>query len=256
GGGSSEAPAPSDPFFPALTRPVPLAATPVGSDFIAPPLGPIGSDAIRQPAVVDAAALLTPVSQPAVVASSTLASVKVLPPSPPSLVPDFARQPLSFEPNLGQGSPGTSFLAHGAGYGIALAPEGISLALSPPAAVASPTPPEVVQVHFAGASPEAGMVGREELPGRANYFNVGDHPLTLTDVPTYAAVEQDLGSGLSVVYHGNGPNLQFDFHLAAGGDPSAVAISYTGIRGATLDGQGQLVLQTASGRDLVQQAPL
>src|SRR4029077_13716048 len=108
----------------------------------------------------------------------------------PSLVADFAQQPLRFEPNLGQGSPGTSFVAHGAGYGIALAPDGISLALSPPpaASASSPGAPEVVQVHFAGASPDAGLVGRDELPGRVNYFRAGPAPLHLTDVPTYAAV--------------------------------------------------------------------
>src|SRR5262249_2735253 len=84
----------------------------------------------------------------------------------------------------------------------------------------------------------------------------GDHPLHLTDVPTYAAVEQELGSGLSVVYHGNGPNLQFDVHVAPQADPTAVSLSYTGISGASVDDQGQLVLHTPGGHDLVQQAPV
>src|SRR5262249_22696283 len=80
--------------------------------------------------------------------------------------------------------------------------------------------------------------------------------LTLTDVPNYAAVSQELAPGVSVVCHGNGLNLQYDFHVAAGSDPAAVALSYEGVRGATIDGQGQLVLHTESSRDLVQQAPV
>src|SRR6266536_1324772 len=164
GGGASEAAAPSDPFFPALTRPAPLAAAPVnGSDFVAPPLVPA---AASLPATGDAAPALAPVAPPAVGTSNAPSSVPAAPPSPPSLVPDFGRLRLRFEPNLGQGSPGTSFLAHGAGYGIALAPDGISLALTPPAAagVAGPRTPEVVQIHLAGATAEAGLVGRDELP--------------------------------------------------------------------------------------------
>jgi hypothetical protein len=37
---------------------------------------------------------------------------------------------------------------------------------------------------------------------------------------------------------------------------SSVSLSYVGVSGASVDGQGQLVLHTPSGRDLVQQAPV
>ena len=84
----------------------------------------------------------------------------------------------------------------------------------------------------------------------------GRQPLALTDVPTYAAVTQELAPGVSVVYHGNGPNLQFDFELAPGVDPATVAMSYEGISAATVDDQGQLVLHTPGGHDLLVQAPV
>src|SRR5262249_28070394 len=58
------------------------------------------------------------------------------------------------------------------------------------------------------------------------------------------------------IYHGNGPNLQFDVHVAPGYDPAQVSVSYTGISGARVDAQGQLVLHTLSGRDMVQQTPV
>jgi hypothetical protein len=78
----------------------------------------------------------------------------------------------------------------------------------------------------------------------------------LTDVATYASVSQDLGAGLSVVYHGHGPNLQYDLHVAPGSDPSTVAMAYTGVSGATVDAQGQLRLHTPGGHELVVQAPV
>src|SRR5207245_260191 len=66
-------------------------------------------------------------------------------------------------------------------------------------------------------APHTALHGLEPLPGTSNYFRAGAHPLTLTDVPTYAAVSQDVAPGVSVVYHGNGPNLPFDLQIAAGG---------------------------------------
>src|SRR5262249_41519728 len=151
------------------------------------------------------------------------------PPPLPSLASDFARLPMSFEPNLGQGAAGSSFVAHGAGYGIVLAPEGITLGLSSRPTADSAAAADVVQIHFAGQTAQTSLQGRDTLIAKTNYFRAGDTPLHLTDVPNYASVAQDLGPGLSVVYHGNGPNLQFDFVLAPGTDVSTVGMSYTGV---------------------------
>ena len=73
----------------------------------------------------------------------------VVVPPPPTLAPGFAL-PMAFAPNLGQGPDGSAYLAQGA-YGIALAPDGLTLSLSPAARnTATPTPPELIHLHFAG----------------------------------------------------------------------------------------------------------
>jgi hypothetical protein len=226
------------PGFVLPAPPAGAAAASLGTPAAAPGTPGPGSSTAEAPAVtvVDAAPVVSP-------------------PAPPTLVPDFAKLDLGFEPNRGQAAAGVAYLAHGPGYGIALTPDGVSLAL-PAAAATQPAAADRVHLHFAGATPDSTLQGTDLLPGTSNYFRAGAQPLHLTDVPTFAAVTQDLGAGLSVVYHGNGPNLQFDFHVSPGTDPAAVRIAYEGARDATVEAQGQLTLHLASGQALVVQAPV
>jgi len=65
-------------------------------------------------------------------------------------------------------------------------------------------------------------VGREELPGKSHYF-IGNEPKKWrTDVPQYARVEyQDVYPGVSLTYYGNQGQLEYDFVVSPGGDPTA-----------------------------------
>lgn len=179
-----------------------------------------------------------------------------LPLPPPTLAPDFGSLPLAFEPNLGQADDGVQYLARAHGYQVFLGADGMTLALERPAAdPAAAVQRDVVRLSFAGAGPVT-LRGREELPGRSNYFRGGDTPLALTDVVQFGqAVARDLYPSVDLVYQGDGKDLRFDLVARPGADLAAIELAYQGAQGITLDADGRLVLHTPGG-DLVQHAPV
>jgi len=69
-------------------------------------------------------------------------------------------------------------------------------------------------------------MGADELPGKSNYFIGNDPQKWRTNVPTYAKVKyQGVYPGVDLVYYGNqGGQLEYDFVVAPGADPSAIAL--------------------------------
>src|SRR5262249_33607315 len=77
-----------------------------------------------------------------------------------------------------------------------------------------------------------------------------------TNIPTYGRVQyQDVYPGIDLVYYGNQQQLEYDFQVAAGADAGAIRLRFAGASGLSVDGAGNLVVQTAAG-DLVEHAPI
>jgi len=85
---------------------------------------------------------------------------------------------------------------------------------------------EFVRLRLAGANPNAAVTGYDELPGKANYFIGNDPRKWRTNVPTYAKVRyHDVYPGVELEYYGNqNGQLEYDFVVAPGADPSAIAL--------------------------------
>jgi hypothetical protein len=83
-----------------------------------------------------------------------------------------------------------------------------------------------------GVNPRAAVTGAEELPGKANYFIGNDPKKWRTNVPTYAQVKyQNVYPGIDLVYYGNqGGQLEDDFVVAPGADPSAIKLDIEVVR--------------------------
>ncbi|HLI75624.1 MAG TPA: hypothetical protein VKV02_01665, partial [Acidobacteriaceae bacterium] len=204
------------------------------------------------------------------------------PPPPPAkaLRAAYGQLPLSFEANAGQTDPQVAFLAHGSGYTLFLTPQEAVLALRPPAASDSP-PPEgrdastaqrdslppppdataattapVLRLQLVGANPEPAVVGQQALPGTVNYLVGNDPAQWHTHVPTYAQVQyQAVYPGVDLVYHGDRQQLEYDFVVAPGADPTAIRLRFEGADRLAVDAVGDLVVQTAGG-PVVQRAPV
>jgi hypothetical protein len=177
----------------------------------------------------------------------------------------YGNLPLTFEANQGQTSSEVKFLSRGKGYTAFLTAGGIVLSLRPnqpvPVQPMSDVAPNVaapnksqppvgatLQFMLLGAGQNPVVIGEDPLPGRVNYFIGRDPAKWRTNVPTYARVRyRNVYPGIDLVYYGNHRQLEYDFAIAPGADPSQIRFEITGANQIELDVEGNLVLQTATG---------
>src|SRR5262249_46549690 len=127
--------------------------------------------------------------------------------------------------------------------------------LTPPAAPMSVTG-VALAMNLVGANPEAAVAGLDQLPGTSNYFIGNDQSQWHTNIPNYGQVEyQGIYPGVNLVYHGNQQQLEYDFVVDPGADPTRIRFAIQGADSISLDSQGKLVLSTALG-DVLEHAPV
>jgi hypothetical protein len=112
-------------------------------------------------------------------------------------------------------------------------------------------------MQVVGANPLSQATGVDPLAGKSNYFIGNDPARWLTDIPNFGKVEyQNVYAGIDLVYYGNSQRqLEYDFVVHPGADPSVVQMGFDGASSLTLDNEGNLHLHT-SGDDLVEHAPV
>jgi hypothetical protein len=104
--------------------------------------------------------------------------------------------------------------------------------------------PQVMRMRLVGGNAKGRLVGLNELPGRSNYFIGNDPKKWRTNVPSYSRVKY-LGvyPGVDLLYYGNQGQLEYDFVVAPGADPSQIKLSFAGADGLRVDAaSGDLVL--------------
>jgi uncharacterized repeat protein (TIGR01451 family) len=150
--------------------------------------------------------------------------------------------PLIFEPNQGQADPRVKFLARGAGYSLFLDTTGAVLAMQ--TAHSSPTgrTEQFVRMKLVGANPAAATAGTDPLPGKSNYLIGNDPHLWHTGIPQFAGVHYaSVYPGIDLVFYGNHGDLEYDFRVAPGADPSQAELQFNGAAKLELNG-GDLIL--------------
>src|SRR5262249_38083791 len=151
-----------------------------------------------------------------------------------------------FEANRGQARPEVKFVARAPGYTAFLTASQAVLALGNGRAV--------IRLDPVGANPAAPIVGEGERPAVARYAGGGATP-ALT-APTYDAVRSaGVSPGIALVYPGRSRGLEYDFVVAPGADPAAIALEFDGGERLEVDADGTLVTHTAAG-DLRQPPPV
>jgi hypothetical protein len=178
-----------------------------------------------------------------------------------SLGAAYGQVPLSFEPNVGQTNDQFNFLSRGSGYTLLLNSQEAVFSLQSgqtdvTSSPASSQAPGVLRMQLVGANPAAAATGLDRQEGISNYF-LGNNPSQWhTNVPNFAQTQfQGVYPGVDVVYYGNQSQLEYDFIVAPGADPSNIQLRFDGAQGIDLDSGGNLVLHTAGG-DVVEHAPV
>ncbi len=165
---------------------------------------------------------------------------------------EYAKLPLSFEPNLGQANSDAKFLARGDGYSLFLNSDQAVLGLKGHSkksanSATSTNSLGVLRMKLEGSNPAPNFSAQDELPGKSNYF-IGTQENWHANVPTYGKVtEKNVYAGIDLVYYGSQRKLEYDFNVAPGADPKAIQISFEGARKLKVDAAGNLVLSLAGG---------
>jgi hypothetical protein len=157
----------------------------------------------------------------------------------PALCQNYGDLPLSFEPNLGQADSQVQFLSHGKGYRFSLS--GVS------AAMRFGSDGRTVQLSVANGLDPRAVRGEHQLPGAVNYFRGADQSRWLRGVPTFARVRlSEVYPQVDLVYYGNHRQLEYDFVVHPGGDPSKVGLAEAGADTLALAADGGLTMKAGS----------
>ena len=114
----------------------------------------------------------------------------------------------------------------------------------------------VVRIKLIDANSSPEIAGVEELPGKVNYFVGNDQRKWRTNVRTYRKVwYKDVYPGIDLVYYGNQGQLEYDFVVAPGADPSVISLAFENTENMRLGEQGDLVVSVAGG-EVRQHKPL
>ena len=171
--------------------------------------------------------------------------------------------PLQFEENKGQADSRAKFLARGGNFVLALTPREADLNIHT-RHVHEKRPPQlepegvgwadamassaVVRVEFAGGNPDAQLTGVDAQPGRINYIRGKDRKGWFRDVPHFGRVRyQGIYPGVDAVFYGDRRQMEFDFDVAPGADPSAIRLRVDGATSVDLTDDGGLEARTSAG---------
>lgn len=151
----------------------------------------------------------------------------------------YGRLPLSFEANQGQTDGRVKFLSRSAGK---------TLFLTSTDAVLTSDKSSAMRMKLVGASQNVQAIGLDKLPGNTNYFLGSDPAKWHTGVPTYSKVQyRQIYPGVDLIYYGNQRELEYDFVVAPGADPSAIRMELRGLRRLSIDDEGNVVAHSESG---------
>ena len=175
----------------------------------------------------------------------------------------LAGTPLEFEQNVGQFDPRFEFAARGGNFMLVLNPHEAALHIHT-AHMREKRPPQLepeglgwadamaasalVQVKFAGGNPAAKLKGLDSQPGRINYIKGSDRNRWYRNVPHFGRVRYEgLYPGVDAVFYGDRRQMEFDFVVAPGADPSAIRMHVEGAASVELTQEGGLLARTPAG---------
>ena len=169
----------------------------------------------------------------------------------PSTPAAYLQLPLRFEPAQHQASGGDAFVARGAGYAVSVSAARASLLLRDQPGAG----PRTLRMSLVGGNGNARPNLRRPLPGVSNYLLGNDRRHWVTGVRGYGEIEyRGVYRGVDIVYYGNQQEREYDFVVAPGISPDAIALAFDGATRVSVNPDGDLVIATDSG-NLVQHRP-
>ncbi|HYP09709.1 MAG TPA: SBBP repeat-containing protein [Bryobacteraceae bacterium] len=172
-------------------------------------------------------------------------ALSAAPDMPARILDTYGKLPIQFEANHGQAASPVRYVARGAGYRVALAPQEAQWTLSGGGPV---------RMRVMGANRDADIEGLNLQPGHVNYLLGSDTAKWATRIPVYSRVRyRSIYPGVDLVFYGKQREFEYDFVVAAGADASRIAIQFDAP--ITMDRGGALRIKAGS-EELIQHPPV
>jgi hypothetical protein len=153
--------------------------------------------------------------------------------------------PLRFETNQGQWKPDVRYAARAGGFTLQLLARGARMTNGQG---------HKLEIALPG-SKAAAIEGLEPMAARTDYM-IGDRSQWHLGVSNYSKVRyKGVYPGVDLVYYGNQDQLEYDFVLQPGADPSAIRLQFKGSRRLSVNADGDLQVDVATGQ-LVEKRPV
>jgi hypothetical protein len=179
-------------------------------------------------ALLTAATLLAPLSLLAETAQDAVAKRHA--------IETYGKLPLSFEP----GESAAHFLARSGNYTVSVGERESSVVVTD----AKSGRHQTLRFTFDNANPAVRLEALEPQPGVTNYYLGKNASQWRLGVKSYGKLRaQSVYPGVDVVYYGDHRQLEFDFVVAPKADPSAIALSFSGMDKLYKDASGNLVIE-------------
>lgn len=174
---------------------------------------------------------------------------------PPAGDPAFGKLPLLFEKNGGHYDPDVEFLTRAPGYRLFLTSDAATMSLQE-VSDGQPRFATAVRTRFVDAHENPEIEGLDQAQTRIHYL-IGNRPEAWSvDNRTFHRVRyRDLWDGIDLVLYDQQGQLEYDFVLAPGADPSRIRMRYEGIERLDVLSTGELRLLTTVG-ELLHSAPV
>ena len=165
----------------------------------------------------------------------------------------ISQMPLSFEPNVGQAGATTRYVVHAGSNTLLLGEDGANFLISrhEPTTRGAKRGILSLSMELLGGNRQAKILALDPQSHDSNYFIGKDASRWQTHVAHYARVQYvSVYPGVDLIYHGNQGRLEYDFQVAPGADPKAIALRFAGIDKLEVDrASGDLIL-SAGGEEL------
>ena len=156
--------------------------------------------------------------------------------------------PIYFEANRGQWGPSIRYAARGLRHSVAFGAQ--------EALIYSNDRNTSAALRFRGANPAPTQEALQLTATKTNYLHGNDSSRWISGVDTYAKVAyRNIYPGIDVVFYGNQQELEYDFIVAPGADPSRIALEFRGTDSVRITDSGELAIAFA-GETLMQRAPV
>ncbi|MGE5680216.1 MAG: SBBP repeat-containing protein, partial [Bacillota bacterium] len=168
--------------------------------------------------------------------------------------------PMMFEANYGQANEQFKFIARSPNYTVSLLSNSVQISLR------KPLPKDAVQhnsrssgsknnlefsnlhMEFIEANPSPEIIPIEESSGKSNYFIGNDPAKWRTDIPNYKRIKYvDIYPGIDLIFYGNQRQLEHDFIVKPGADPSKIKFKFPEDVKIKINAQNDLQLESGTG---------